>query len=112
MYSCLTQEQIADFLGISKSKYHRKENGVAKFERHEVIKIAKILKQDENQLLTYWMADNIREFIEQDKELVKNALEIVEKHIDDYDTCIITPTKSDSYSSNIERMMHRCFNSK
>lgn len=109
MYSCLTQEQMADFLEISKTRYHRKENGVAKIERNEVIRIARILKLDENLLLTYWMADNIYELIRQDKVLVNDALKILEEHYEDYDTCVIMPNKSDSYSSNNERMLHRYF---
>ena len=44
----------------------------------------KILKLDENLLLTYWMADNIYELIRQDKVLVNDALKILEdaKNID------------------------------
>ena len=63
MYSCLTQEEMADLLNMSKTKYLRKENGLAKFERNEVIRIAKILKLDERQLLTFWMADSIYEIM-------------------------------------------------
>lgn len=109
MYACLTQDEMADLLNISKAKYSRMENGVAKIERHNVIKIATILKLDVNQLLTYWMADQIHELIRQDKELVKDAMKVLEEHIDDYDTCVIMPYKSGSYSSNNERIMHRVY---
>ena len=107
MYACLTQEEMADLLNISKTKYLRKENGITKFDRDEVIRIAGILKRDENKLLTYWMADNIYEYIQNDKALVKDALNLLEEHLDDYETCVIMPHKSDSYSSNNERLIHR-----
>lgn len=109
MYSCLTQEEMADLLDISKTKFNRKENGTAKFERDEVIKMAMILKLDASKLLTYWMADSIYELIKTDKHLLKEALNVLDEHLDDYETCVITPNKSDSYSSNNDRMMHRFY---
>ena len=109
MYSCLTQEEMADLLSISKTKYLRKENGTSKLSRDEVIKIASILRLDEKQLLTYWMADSIYDIMKNDKELVKEALAVLEEHFEDYDTCVIMPHKSDSYSSINERMVHRYY---
>ena len=106
MYACLTQEEMADLLNISKTKYLRKENGVTKIKRDEVIKISKILKLDEKKLLTFWMADNIYELMQRDKELVNDALDVLENHLEDYDTCVTMPNKSNSYSSNDERLMH------
>lgn len=109
MYSCLTQEEMADLLNMSKTKYLRKENGLAKFERNEVKIIAKILKLDENQLLTYWISDSIYEIMKNDKVLVNDALQVLQEHLDDYEKCVIMPNKSDSYSSNNDRMMHRYY---
>ncbi|MBO7074125.1 MAG: helix-turn-helix transcriptional regulator [Bacteroidales bacterium] len=109
MYACLTQEEMANLLNISKTKYLRKENGRAKFHRDEVIKIARILKRNENLFLTYWMADNIYEYMRQDKALVKDALDLLEEHLDDYENCVIMPNKSNSYSSNNERIIHRVY---
>ena len=109
MYACMTQDEMADLLNISKAKYSRMENGASKIERHDVIKIAKILKLDVNQLLTYWMADQIHELVRHDKELVKDALDLLEEHLDDYENCVIMPNKSNSYSSNNERIIHRVY---
>jgi transcriptional regulator with XRE-family HTH domain len=39
----LSQEKIADLLGISQSQYNRRENGVTKISKKEWDKIAKIL---------------------------------------------------------------------
>ena len=109
MYACMTQDEMADLLNISKAKYSRMENGASKIERHDVIKIAKILKLDVNQLLTYWRPTRFHELVRHDKELVKDALKVLEDHIDDYDTCVLMPYKSDSYSSKNERVMHRVY---
>lgn len=107
LYSCLTQAQMADLLDISKSNYLRKENGAAKLSRSEVVKISHILRLDESQLLTFWMADNIHDITKNDSDLVKDALALLEEHIDDYETCVIMPKKSDSFSSITERMTRR-----
>lgn len=107
MYSCITQKQMADLLNISLTKYQRKENGLTEIERNEVQQISQILKLDEKTLLTYWMADNLFALIKQDKELVMNALEIIETHPDDYEFCVNLPIKSQSFSGHGERMRHR-----
>lgn len=39
----LSQEKIADLLGISQSQYNRRENGVTKISKKELDKMAKIL---------------------------------------------------------------------
>jgi len=107
MYSGITQAKMSKNLNISETKYNRKENRINKFERHEVTKIAKILNMSENILMKYWMADKLYELMKTDRELVKNALEIVEYHFDNYETCVEMPSKNSSYSSLEERMKHR-----
>ena len=97
MYSGLTQEEMADLLNISKTKYLRKENGTSKITRDEVICIAKILKLDESQLLTCWILDGFYEIAKNDKNLVKDALTLLEQHLDDYEYYVITPDKSGGY---------------
>ena len=42
-----------------------------------------------------------------DKELVYEALKIVEAHYNDYDTCVVVPDKNKSYSSLEERKIRR-----
>lgn len=107
MYSCMTQDEMASLLNISKTKYLRKENGRSKLNREEVIKIARILRLDEKQLLTFWMSDKIYEIIKTDKDLAKDANDILNEHFEDYETCVIMPNRSESYSSNDKRMSHR-----
>ena len=63
IYSALTQKQMAQLLGMSVTKYLRKENGRLKIELAEVKKLAKVLQLDERILITYWMADDIQELM-------------------------------------------------
>ena len=98
---------MAKALLISTTKYNRKENGKAKFERHEAIKVAKILELNEGIIMKYWMADKLYELMKDNKELVYEALKIVEKNYDNYETCIEMPSKNCSFSSLEERLKHR-----
>lgn len=76
-------------------------------ERDEVVKIAKILKLDEKRLVTYWMADNLYEFMQYDKELVEEAIGIVRTNFDHYDHSIGMPAHGNSFSSLRERSLRR-----
>lgn len=107
MYSGISQLKMARELFISESTYSRKENGLLKIEYNEAVKIAKVLGLDEKLILRYWMADKLYELMKVDKELVKDAIRIVETHYDDYDTCVIIPDKNNSFSSLEERKIRR-----
>ena len=109
MYSCLTQAEMAKLMAISKSKYQRKESGASKIERNELAKFAKVLGLDESQLLTYWMADNIYDILKKEQKLKRTVLDLIEEHLDDYETCMITLEKSDSYSTDNERFIHKIY---
>ena len=78
MYSGISQLKMARELFISESTYSRKENGLLKIEYNEAVKIAKVLGLDEKLILRYWMADKLYELMKVDKELVKDAIRIVE----------------------------------
>ena len=107
MYSGISQVRMAHELFISESTYSRKENGLLKIEWNEAVKIAKILELNDKLLLKYWMADRLYELMKTDKELVYEALKIVEAHYNDYDTCVVVPDKNKSYSSLEERKIRR-----
>ena len=107
MYSGITQAKMAKELFLSDSQYNRKENGKMKIERHEAIKMAKLLNLNEKTILKYWMADKLYELMKQDKDLVYEALKVVELNFDNYETCVELPSKNHSYSSLEERMKHR-----
>ena len=107
--SCLTQEEMADCIDVSKSNYLRKEKGLLAFERDEVPKLARILNLNENEMLAIWKADGIYLQLGDDKILAKNALDILVTHLDDYETCVLMPNKSDSYSTDHDRLLHRIY---
>lgn len=84
MYSGITQAEMAKALFMSESKYSRKENGRMKIGRDEALKIAKILDLDESMILRYWMADKLFELMKHDKDVVYDALSIVENNFENY----------------------------
>lgn len=90
LYAGIRQQDMADKVGISASSYNRIENGHIQMERADVIRIAHVLNLNENELLTYWIADNIYGFIKKERQLTLNAIDIVTSHIDDYETLIKT----------------------
>lgn len=112
MYSGMSQTKIAKEMFMSQSKYNRKENGKIKIERSEAIKLAKLLDLNEKVILRYWMADQLYELMQYDKDLVHEAFRIVEEHFDDYDTYVTLPKRNSSYSSLAERMKRRRTNKK
>jgi transcriptional regulator with XRE-family HTH domain len=75
------QKEIASALSIDKPMYCRIERGERRAKREQVIELAKIFKVDSNEFLTLWIADQILEVIEDEKELAYRALNIVTKHI-------------------------------
>lgn len=107
MYSGISQAQLAKELYISEASYSRKENGKIPFARHEAVKAAKILNLNERVILKYWMADKIHDLMKGDKELVYDALKIVEAHYDDYDDCIEVPQYNKSFSTLKERKQRK-----
>ena len=107
MYSGITQVEMAKMLFMSETKYCRKENGRAKISRQEAVKMAKILELNENAILKYWMADHLYELMRDDKELVYEALKIVEANFDNYEDCVKLPSKNNSYSTLEERLKRR-----
>ena len=76
MYSGMSQTKIAKEMFMSQSKYNRKENGKIKIERSEAIKLAKLLDLNEKVIWRYWMADQLYELMQYDKDLVHEAFRI------------------------------------
>ncbi len=107
MYSGIPQTKLASALFVSDATYSRKENGLAEFERHEALKVAKILGLNESVILKYWMADKLYKLMKQDKELVYEALKIVETNYDNYEHCIEIPRYNKSFSTLEERKQRK-----
>lgn len=94
LYAGIKQQDMAKMAGMCNSSYNRIENGYLKIDKSDINKIAKILEINENELITYWIADNIYSFVKNDKQHALDAIDIVLSHVDDYETLVKTPEKS------------------
>jgi len=63
----LLQRQLAASLEIDTPMYSKIERGERKAKREQVIMLAKLLKVDENELLTLWLAGQVFELIKDEK---------------------------------------------
>ena len=78
----MPQRQLAAALEIDTATYCKIEKGIRCVKRDQVIIIAKILKTDQNELLSLWLADQILNMVKDEKKVRRMALEIVKKDID------------------------------
>jgi Helix-turn-helix. len=77
----LPQRQLAAELQIDTATYCKIERGDRRAKREQVIKLSRLLKTDENKLISLWLADKIIVAISDDKELANEALNIVQEQI-------------------------------
>jgi len=59
----MPQRQLAAALEIDTATYCKIEKGIRCVKRDQVITIAKILKTDQNELLSLWLADQILDIV-------------------------------------------------
>jgi len=59
----MPQRQLAAVLEIDTATYCKIEKGIRCVKRDQVITIAKILKTDQNELLSLWLADQILDIV-------------------------------------------------
>ena len=71
------QRKVAAALDIDAGLYSKIERGERPAKREQVIALASILHTDEKELLTLWLADQIKEITEQEKEIAAEAMEMV-----------------------------------
>jgi transcriptional regulator with XRE-family HTH domain len=76
----MLQRHFAAAMDIDTPLFSKIERGERRAKREQVITIAKILKCDETELLTLWLADRIIEAIDNEKELAVKALNVVKKY--------------------------------
>ena len=75
----LPQRKVAAALDIDTATYCKIENGNYSPKRELVIELASILNTDEKELLTLWLADQISEITESEKEIAQDAIDIIMK---------------------------------
>lgn len=73
----LLQRKVAAALDVDAGLYSKIERGERSAKRDQVINLASILHADEKELLTLWLADQIKEITEPEKEIAAEAMEMV-----------------------------------
>ena len=73
----LLQRKVAAALDVDAGLYSKIERGERPAKREQVVHLAQILNTDEKELLTLWLADQIKEITEQEKDIADKAIEIV-----------------------------------
>lgn len=73
----LLQRKVAAALDVDAGLYSKIERGERPAKRDQVINLASILHTDEKELLTLWLADQIKEITESEKDIAEDAMEIV-----------------------------------
>ncbi len=76
----LVQRQLAAGLEIDTPMYSKIERGERKAKREQVLKLAKMLNTDKDELLTLWLAGQIYEIVK-DEKVAKAAINFVEKKL-------------------------------
>ncbi|HLW33234.1 MAG TPA: helix-turn-helix transcriptional regulator [Aequorivita sp.] len=76
----LLQRQLSAQLEIDTPMFSKIERGERRAKREQVLKIAELLKADEQELLALWLADQILE-ITTDEQQALQALKMAEKEI-------------------------------
>ncbi|MBS7362889.1 MAG: helix-turn-helix transcriptional regulator [Paludibacteraceae bacterium] len=73
----LPQRKVAAALDIDTATYCKIENGNYSPKREQVIKLANILHTDVKKLLTLWLADQIKEITDTNKDVADEAMKMV-----------------------------------
>jgi transcriptional regulator with XRE-family HTH domain len=81
----LLQRQLAANLEIDTPMFSKIERGERKAKRDQVLKIAGLLKANEQELLALWLADQIKELVT-DEEQALQALKIAQQDINQANT--------------------------
>ncbi len=76
----LLQRQVAALLEMDTPLYSKIERGERIAKKELVVKLARLLRVDKEQLLTLWLADQVYDVIK-DEDVAKEALKSVSKKI-------------------------------
>ena len=83
----LLQRQLADALEIDTPMFSKIERGDRRAKREQVIKLADLLHQDENEMLKLWLADKVIEAVGDENEMLKLWLadKVIDAVVDEHD---------------------------
>lgn len=79
----LLQRQLSAAIEIDNGLYSKIERGERRAKREQVVKLAKILKTDQDELLALWLADQVYSVIK-DENNASKVLDIVQENIVEY----------------------------
>ncbi|GAB6010004.1 helix-turn-helix domain-containing protein [Dysgonomonas reticulitermitis] len=77
----MPQRQLAAALEIDTPMYSKIERGERPAKRKQIPIIAELLKTDENELVTLWVADKIIAVVGKEKEFTGKAFKIAQQEI-------------------------------
>ena len=79
----LLQRQLAAALEIDTPMFSKIERGDRLAKREQVVKLAELMHQDENEMLKLWLADKVIDAVgdENDHILKRDAIEVAQKTI-------------------------------
>ena len=79
----ILQRQLAALLEIDTPMFSKIERGDRKAKREQVVKLAEYFHQDENEMLTLWLADKFINAVKdvQDRELCVDAITLAQEKI-------------------------------
>ena len=79
----LLQRHLAFALDIDTPIYSKIERGDRRAKREQVVKLAELLHQDENEMLKLWLADKVIDAVgnENDSALKRDAIKVAQKAI-------------------------------
>lgn len=77
----LLQRQLAAALEIDTPIFSKIERGDRRAKREQVIKLAELLHQDEDDMLKLWLADKVLDVVEGEDKLSNDAISIAQEQI-------------------------------
>lgn len=81
--SNLLQRQMSAALEIDTGLYSKIERGDRRAKREQVVKLAEILKADQEELLTLWLADQVYVVVK-DENNANRVLNVVQENMVEY----------------------------
>ena len=77
----LLQRQLAAALEIDTPMFSKIERGDRRAKREQVIKLAELLHQDQDDMLKLWLADKVLDVVEGEDKLSNDAISIAQEQI-------------------------------
>lgn len=71
------QRKVAAVLDVDAGLYSKIERGERPAKREQVITLASIFNADEKELLTLWLADQIKEITESEEDIAEDAKKMI-----------------------------------